>query len=516
MANQQTSGNMNIPLFNFGSMNKKTKGSVTLQQPFGSQPFGSVIPQQPLAPTTSTPAPIIQFGSQQQPFGSQPFGSVIPQQTLAPTTPQQPFGSVFPKQPLVPPTSQQPFVSVTPQPTPTSTPTPTPTPAPIIQFGSQQLPLAPTTSQPFVSVTPQPTPTSTSTPIIQFGSQQLPLAPTTSQPFGSVIPQQPTPAPIIQFGTQAQQLPTNTQQPFGSQLFQSFFSKPIEPISQPQIQPQIQKSDLYNFLYTERYNPDCISQTNDNILIDLGNSIVLSFEIADKLRDDTYKLRDKRNDIEIAIRFSNRKCLLSNEELNLLKIRPVGKPLFNKTRNRLESCYFTEKYDGTLSKYISLKGELDTASKLRIVEQVRKFMVSLYERNNLYVYTDITLENVIYNTRGDEVDFGLIVGNMPYDSRDNIYLSTYPSIEIQAGEFPLKTNEDKLHAMSWQIGILLLSLIGNNTVQFNKLNWLCNKAFKQDDYSILVSMMKNSYGDKIATYIHNIPNQRPSMYEPLI
>jgi hypothetical protein len=28
--------------------------------------------------------------------------------------------------------------------------------------------------------------------------------------------------------------------------------------------------------------------------------------------------------------------------------------------------------------------------------------------------------------------------------------------------------------------------------------------------------MKNSYGDKIVKYLHNVPSERPSIFEPIV
>jgi hypothetical protein len=303
------------------------------------------------------------------------------------------------------------------------------------------------------------------------------------------------------------------------------------PATQPQpfvpFSSNHKQEEFENFLYSDRYNNDSINQTNDMFYINLGHS-VLTFEVIDKLEEDTYKLKDKNNNVDLAIRFGRVNPCFSQCELNSLKIRPIGKKLFNKDKNRLDNCYFMESYDGSLYKYFSeLKrviGERsfgnpsDISRILHIVDQVRKRMVSLYEMNNRYAYTDLKIDNIVYKYRENDlndVDFRLLVDRLPYDS-ENIYLSTYPPIDLKTGEMILSSNEDRVYVMSWQLGILLLSFVGRHMVHFNRLNWIVNNSFTQSDYTTILNIMKNSYGDRIVKYLHNIPSERPSIFESLI
>jgi hypothetical protein len=328
--------------------------------------------------------------------------------------------------------------------------------------------------------------------------------------------------------TQGGGFPTTQPQPFvmGNTTQGGGF-----PATQPQpfvpFSSNHKQEEFENFLYSDRYNNDSINQTNDMFYINLGHS-VLNFEVIDKLEEDTYKLKDKNNNVDLAIRFGRVNPCFSQCELNSLKIRPIGKKLFNKDKNRLDNCYFMESYDGSLYKYFSeLKrviGERsfgnpsDISRILQIVDQVRKRMVSLYEMNNRYAYTDLKIDNIVYKYREtdlNEVDFRLLVDRLPYDS-ENIYLSTYPPIDLKTGEMILSSNEDRVYVMSWQLGVLLLSFVGRHMVQFNKLNWIVNNSFTQSDYTMILNIMKNSYGDRIVKYLHNIPSERPSIFESLI
>ena len=432
--------------------------------------------------------------SQQQPFGTQPF---------VPTTQKPSFFTPAQSKPIA--TSQAFGFGQTQQPTPIANPNP---------FGQAQA--------------PQPTPTANPNPF-GFGQTQA-QQPTTivnPNPFGQAPQSTANPTPFSfnnaprSIYPQTQFVPTNTD---------TILQQAYMPVLQSDV--IYNKEELKNFLYTETYNKDSVAQKDNDIYIRL-NSAILRFEMSDKLGEDTYKLKDKRHQIELAITFGTTKPYFSHHELNSLKIRPVGKKLFNKDKNRLENCYFIESYDGTLYKYLSeLKrvegrersfGSLNTDIPriLHIVEQVRKQMISLYEMNNRYAYTDLQFDNIAYKYRTyegnnvDDVEFRLLVDQLPYDS-DNIYLSTYPPIDLKKGEMILSSNEDRLYAMSWQLGVLLLSFVSRHTMQFNKLNWVVNNSFTQSDYTEILNIMKNSYGDKIVKYLHNIQSERPSIFEPLV
>ena len=400
-------------------------------------------------------------------------------------------------------------------------------------FGAQSF--VATTQKPIVPsfFTPAQTKPIATSQSFGFGQTQkaTPIVNPTSFGFGQTQVSQPTPTPIVNpfsfcqkprsIYPQTQFVPTNTD---------TILQQAYMPISESDV--IYNKEELKNFLYTETYNKESVAQKDNDIYIRL-NSAILRFEVSDKLGEDTYKLKDKIHQIELAITFGTTKPYFSQHELNYLKIRPIGKKLFNKDKNRLENCYFIESYDGTLYKYLSeLKrvegrersfGSLNTDIPriLHIVEQVRKQMISLYEMNNRYAYTDLQFDNIAYKYRTyegnnvDDVEFRLLVDQLPYDS-DNIYLSTYPPIDLKKGEMILSSNEDRLHAMSWQLGILLISFVARHTMQFNKLNWVVNNSFTQSDYTELLNIMRNSYGDKIVKYLHNVPSERPSIFEPIV
>ena len=529
-----------LPLGN----NKKTATQPIFTKPFGgttTQPFGTT--QNPFGGTTTTTQP---FGTTQTPFGGTtgttqyPFGGTTSTQPFGKTTPfggttTQPLGSST--QPFGTTTTQSPFGGTTTQPfgttqspfTTGTTTTQSPFGGTTTQpLGSSTQPFGTTTTQsPFGGTTTQPfgttqSPFTTGTTIQSpfggtqpFGTTQAPFGGTTTQPFGTTQSPFTTGTTTTQspFGETTTQ-PGTTTQPFGTQ-------PPIFGTTQPQSTPLIQKSQLYDFLYTDRYNKDHVEQKGDEISINLGQIGVLHFEVIDKIAEDTYRLKDKKNNIGIAIRFATVKSCFTEGDLNNLKIRSVGKKLFNKDKNRLEPCYFTEQYDGTLRKYLSLREKDDSSpwdkfAKLRVAEDIRKHMTSLYEWNNRFVYTDISLDSVIYRYASereslDNVEFGLVMGDFPYDSEDQVYLTSYPPIEIQTGELSLKTNEDKLTVLSWQLGVLLLLLVTRNTVEFNKLHWLSNRSFGQAEYRMLIDTIKTEYGDRYTMYIHNFPNERPSI-----
>ena len=560
MANSTTEFNMNkagVKSFTITPLNSFFKS------PNQGGTMTGLSQQQPFVPTTQKPIiPSFFTPAQSKPIAtSQSFGFGQTQQPTPIANPN-PFGQAPQPTPIVNPNPFGFGQSQAPQPTPIVNPNPfgfgqsqAQQPTPIVNpnpfgFGQSQAP-QPTpivNPNPFGQAPqPQPTPTATPNPFGQ-APQPTPTPIVNPNPFGFGQTQAPQPTPIVNpnpFGQAPQPTSTANPTPFSfnnaprsiypqTQFVPTNTDTILQQAYMPVLQSDViyNKEELKNFLYTETYNKDSVAQKDNDIYIRL-NSAILRFEMSDKLGEDTYKLKDKRHQIELAITFGTTKPYFSQHELNSLKIRPVGKKLFNKDKNRLENCYFIESYDGTLYKYLSeLKrvegrersfGSLNTDIPriLHIVEQVRKQMISLYEMNNRYAYTDLQFDNIAYKYRTyegnnvDDVEFRLLVDQLPYDS-DNIYLSTYPPIDLKKGEMILSSNEDRLHAMSWQLGILLLSFVCRHTMQFNKLNWVVNNSFTQSDYTELLNIMKNSYGDKIVKYLHNVPSERPSIFEPLV
>ena len=247
------------------------------------------------------------------------------------------------------------------------------------------------------------------------------------------------------------------------------------------------------------------------------------------IEDSIYKLKEKNSDIELLIKFGNFKFSFNESELNKLRIRPVGKKLINKNKNRRENCYFMEYQDGTLNDYFckmkNLNGRnfgsssIDIQKLINIAENIRKQMIFVYGLNNNYVCTDVHFDNILYRCKTknnlNDVSFTLIIDNVCPEQGSNLYFTTYPSLENKKGMFEFNSEDEKKGMMSWQLGILLLSFVSRHLPEFNKLNWVLIDSFNPSDYSKLIDIMFITYGEKIAKFFHFNPIERMCIFESL-
>ena len=334
----------------------------------------------------------------------------------------------------------------------------------------------------------------------------------TQQPFPSLFPST--------FPTQQQ----TTQQPTFPQPTQQSF---VQETKCTQI-PTASQSEIEDYLFSSRYNKDSVFKTESVIHINTGLKI-FTFHFDSKIKNNMYKLKEKNSEIEIVIRFENKSPEFSETEINTLKIRPVGKSLFNHYKNKYENCSFIEPYDGTIYKYFTKIKELigqrefgslklDIPKISQITEQLRKNMLTLFELNNNYVYTNLTLDNIVYrckNNNLNETEFKLLLDHNVYPIDGvNKYICTYPPYEMKTGIIVLDTKEKKEETLSWNIGILLLMFVARHIPEFNSLNWIINDVSAIDLHKLKLVMF-SFYGEEYSNYLSITPSERPSIYNTL-
>ena len=468
MNNNQTKGNMTTTGNTFVFGTGKTTFPTTQQFVFPPTtkptqlptPFGQTTTTQ--LPTTfgQTTQPPTTFGTTQQPAFPTTFGQTTQLPTTFPQTTQQPAFPIFPQ------TTQQPQPTFPQQPQPTQ-------------------PIFPQPTQPIFPQTTQPT---------------QPTFPQTTQP---TFPQTTFPT----FPQTTQQPPTTQQETKSTQI------------------PTSRQSDIEDYLFSGRYNKDSVIKTDRLIHINTGLKI-FTFQFDYKIKNNMYKLKEKNTDIEIVIRFENISPVFSETEIQTLKIRPIGKTLFNHFKNKYEHCSFIEPCDGTIYNYFTKIKELigqrefgslklDIPKIFQIVEQVRKNMVSLFELNNQYVYTNLTLDNIVYKCKNNdlnEAEFKLILDHNVYPIDGvNKYITTYPPYEMKTGILILDSKEKKEQTLSWNIGILLLMFVARHIPEFNSLNWIINNV-SIADFHKLKYVITTFYGEEYSNYFTDTPSVRPSIY----
>ena len=484
MNNNQTKGNMTTTgnTFVFGT------GKTTFPtQQFVFPPQATTKPTQPFGQTTQQPTFPTTFGqTTQQPTFPTTFGQTTQQPTF-PTT----FGQTT-QQPQLPTT----FGQTTQQPQlPTTFPQTTQLPTFPQTTQQPQLPTFPQTTQ-----QPQPQPQPAFPTTFPQTTQQTIFQQTTQQPQ----PQLPT---TFSQTTQQPQLPTTFQETKCTQI------------------PTSTQSEIEDYLFSSRYNKDSVIKTDRLIHINTGLKI-FTFQFDSKIKTNIYKLKEKNSDIEIVIRFENISPEFTEPEIQTLKIRPIGKTLFNHFKNKYEHCSFIEPCDGTIYNYFTKIKELigqrefgslkiDIPKIFQIVEQLRKNMVSLFELNNKYVYTNLTLDNIVYKCKNknlNETEFKFILDHNVYPI-DNVnkYITTYPPYEMKSGIILLDTKEKKEQTLSWYIGILLLMFVARHIPEFNSLNWIINNV-SIADFCKLKYVITTFYGEKYSNYFSETPSERPSIY----
>ena len=257
-----------------------------------------------------------------------------------------------------------------------------------------------------------------------------------------------------------------------------------------------------------------------------------------------FKLESPGHHLNLAIKFgrNNDEDVISqalNDEItecNCLRVRPVGKQIYNPIDNRFENNgYFMELAEGTLDQYLIKIKHIDplmdtdilycTENIKRIIENIRRQMVCIYAMDpphkNEYVYTDLKLANVLYKCRdtSDLNQTSFILGDLGSAVPDSgSYIATYPPYEhrFSGGFFALNTKNEKESAMSWELGVLLLACHHSNTVRFTQLQYNNIQHITVPEINYLKNQLEALYGPDIANLMHPNPALRRSILTPLV
>ena len=305
-----------------------------------------------------------------------------------------------------------------------------------------------------------------------------------------------------------------------------------------------EQKNLENYIFSDQYNPDEVVQDIDDpriIHINRYNFTILG-QIGYGSNGKVYSLRDDTNNVFLAIKFAINSSEFSianelnrkNPSCNVLRVKSIGKSLFNPIQNKIEEYgYFMELAEGTLHDFLVLIKDVDPEILLYediyielllgIAENIRQQMICIYEMNNQYVYTDLKSTNVLYKcnepTNLDVTTFILgDLGSAVPTSDDNLYISTYPPIELaeKNGYLSFSTNQEKENAMSWQLGALLLFFVAGNTREYNMLYFNNIKNISEAEMITLYTIMVRMYGVDIANLLNTNVELRRKIYLPLL
>ena len=304
------------------------------------------------------------------------------------------------------------------------------------------------------------------------------------------------------------------------------------------------QNQINNYIFSELYNPEHIVQSRNGDISFLGATFKYDgLKIGQGQDAFIMKIRDFNARASLAIKFSEyEKEVNIAEELNrrlpsceCLRVKAVGKPLRN-PYGGIYTAYFMELADGTLkellkriqSVYPNLKSDKDgwRNTLLEIAERIRKQILCIYDMNNEYVYVDLKMDNVLFKCRdpNDLMKVSIMLGDLGSAVPDHTgtYYPTYPPYEYA---FPLRrlnglSNFEKEAVLSWQMGVLLLSIIIDSRVQnqvelFNKLYYQNRESLFLRDLIELKQIMANIYGEDIANYIDSNPENRRSIRLPI-
>jgi len=259
---------------------------------------------------------------------------------------------------------------------------------------------------------------------------------------------------------------------------------------------QDNQNRLDSYLFGNRYNPNdvTINSKGDRCEIHIGNRGEKNnsnpnyylFSSSNTLGSGAYgtvlKYVDSNKRVALAVKFTSDNeeeeisNALNNSNCHILKMRQSGKNwsvprtiwmrLFSGLLSTAISgfSYFMELADGDLYGFLmdeAIRPELKNHPKifLDIAETIRVQLLCLFNLNKNYVYTDIKLANILYKCdEHNNVHFmlGDLGSAVPSDSGD--YIATYPPVNFGQGLFKLKTLLEKESTLSWQMGILLISL----------------------------------------------------------
>jgi hypothetical protein len=229
----------------------------------------------------------------------------------------------------------------------------------------------------------------------------------------------------------------------------------------------------------------------------------------------------------------------------ILKVQPTG-VLIN-TPAGINTAhihtYFIEFADGTLdrwfrrsiqvSNYHGHSIDMRRTTFLNICEKIREQMVCLLDiPGNYYVYLDLKLANVLYkcNNPANLNQTKLLLGDIgsAVPSASGGYATTFPppecllnpdgTINFASRGVRFRTLENKEQALSWNLGILLLSFVSGQSLQY--YTWPAinsNSGINLVNHQNFMIVLRNTYrSDDIANFFNFLPSARTSIRRSLL
>jgi hypothetical protein len=192
---------------------------------------------------------------------------------------------------------------------------------------------------------------------------------------------------------------------------------------------------------------------------------------------------------------------------------------------KMSNCYLMELADGDLSYLKSVyKNDSDIKTLIffrNIIEEIRLQLVCLLNKDikNIYVYTDVKLENILYRYITEKNTIRIFLGDLGSAVGDNneYYIASYPPFEYKnnKGCFKLITLEEKKSTLSWMIGILLLLFIDNDNNNSYYFYTKIQKLSEEKHDIIVKKYISDKYGKQFSDYLNINPKNRPDIENQL-
>ena len=192
--------------------------------------------------------------------------------------------------------------------------------------------------------------------------------------------------------------------------------------------------------------------------------------------------------------------------------------------------YFMQVADGDLvgykADYLNHMSEEKASYEIKVIcESIRKQLVCML--TNGLVYTDMKPANCLYKMVDGMPRF--LVGDLggAYCDSDNEHITTFPPPEYlnnpYPGYFEMKTMEDKKRVLSWNIGVMLFTLmpdVGQDGCGNKDYSYMYFKDPCPDKYNDLLRragrLLDERYGKGFGKYLSKDPRHRPNIKTSLL
>ena len=258
-------------------------------------------------------------------------------------------------------------------------------------------------------------------------------------------------------------------------------------------------------------NPNFFVLKNDTSLGSGGYGSVLKLVDSNKKVALAIKITEQNDEELIA-------DALLQSDCNVLKMKFIDEVEFD-TDSKI--VYFMELAEGDLESFFkNHKEEINRNPQifLNILESIRKQLLCIIKIGNKvaeegifdgnYTYTDMKLANILYKCDNSKNlnDVRFMIGDLggAVPDRDKDFLATFPPYKFKEGRgfFKLQTQEDKLQASAWGLGILALFCYSYHDSASKRLrqtifSWLFYKEIKDTTNEVMKYFIKqlNNFGN---------------------